>query len=77
MKYLFGFNPLVNDAVVATVTNQSNKSVVYFMSGSMSMEMASKPSVKSIKVSERFSANGGESITAYNNFVKLSKKEKK
>jgi len=76
MKYMFNFNPMVNDSVRATVTSHSGKSVEYFMSGSNMMAESAKPSVKSIKVTERYVA-GLPSADAFNMYyLKKNKKSK-
>jgi len=66
VKTILNFNPSLSGSIEATITTQSNKVENYFMSDTESMLMSSKPSIKSIKVINRYGANSEEGIEIYN-----------
>jgi len=65
-KTILNFNPSLSGSIEATVTTQSDKVENYFMSDTESMLMSSKPSIKSIKVINRYEANSEDGIEIYN-----------
>jgi len=65
-KTILNFNPSLSGSIEATVTTQSDKVENYFMSDTESMLMSSKPSIKSIKIINRYEANSEDGIEIYN-----------
>jgi hypothetical protein len=67
-KYKLDFNPNVSGSVTCVVTSQSGKEEEWYCSHYDAMKISSKPSVKSVKVIDKYDAGNIEGVLLYRYF---------